>query len=84
MGLFQPVAVTVLLYRCTTWTQTKLMEKKLDGYYTRMLHAVLNKSWKQHPTKKQLHGHLVPISKTIQLRQTRHGSLLEKQVQTHK
>ena len=25
----------------------------------------LNNSWKQHPTKQQLHGHLPPISKTI-------------------
>ena len=24
-----------------------------------MLHAVLNKSWKQHPTKHQQYGHLV-------------------------
>ena len=27
-----------------------------------MLHAVLNKSWKQHPTKQQLYSHLPPIS----------------------
>ena len=38
-------------YCCTTWTLTKRMEKKLDGKYTRMLRAILNKSWKQHPTK---------------------------------
>ena len=43
-------AVSILLHRCTTWTLTKHMEKKLDGKYTRMLHAVLNKSWKQHST----------------------------------
>ena len=30
----------------------KYMEKKLDDNYTRMLHDVLNKSWKQLPTKK--------------------------------
>ena len=36
------------------------MEKKLDGNYTRMLRAVLNKSWKQHPTKQQPYGHLPP------------------------
>ena len=28
---------------CTTWTLKKQPEKKLDGNYTRMLHAVLNK-----------------------------------------
>ena len=36
-----------------------------------MIRAILNKSWKQHPTKQQLYGHLPPISKTIQIRQTR-------------
>ena len=51
---------------------TKRLEKKLDGNYTRMLFAILNKSWRQHPTRHQLYGHLPPITKTIQVRQTRH------------
>ena len=50
-----------------------LSEKKLDGNWTRMLRVILNKSWKQHPTKHHLYGHLPPISKTIQIRQTRHA-----------
>ena len=33
----------------------------------------LNKSWNQHLTKQQLYGHLPPICKTIQIRQTRHA-----------
>ena len=37
-----------------------------------MLWAILNKSWKQHPTKQQLYGHLPPISKTIQIRHVGH------------
>ena len=41
--------------------------------YTRMLHAILNKSWQQHPTRHQLYGHLPPITKTIQVRRTRHA-----------
>ena len=49
------------------------MEKKLDGNYTRMLQAILNKSWGQHPTKQQLYGHLPPITKTIKVRRTRHA-----------
>ena len=32
----------------------------------------MNKSWRQHPTKQYLYGHLPPITKTIQVRQTRH------------
>ena len=52
---------------------TKRKEKKLDGNYTRMLRAILNKSWRQHPTKPQLYGHLSPITKTIKVRWTRHA-----------
>ena len=62
---FQAAVMSMLLYGCTTWTLTKRMEKKLDGNYTRMLRAILNKSWRQHPTKQQLYGHLPPIAKTI-------------------
>ena len=61
------------LYGCTTWTLTKRLEKKLDGNYTRMLRAILNKSWRQHPTKHQLYGHLPPITKAIQVRRARHA-----------
>ena len=72
-SFFQAVVVSILLYGCTTWTLTKRLEKKLDGNYTRMLRAILNKSWRQHPTKHQLYGHLPPITKTIQVRRTRHA-----------
>ena len=70
---FQAVVVSILLYGCTTWTLTKQLEKKLDGNYTSMLRAILNKSWRQHPTKHQLYGHLPPITKIIQGRRTRHA-----------
>ena len=49
------------------------MEKKLDGNYTRMLRAILNNSWRQHPKKHQLYSHLPPITKTIKVRRTRHA-----------
>ena len=70
---FQAAVASTLLYGCTTWTQTKLLEKKLDGNYTRILRAILSKSWWQHPTRHQLYGHLPPITKTIQVRRTRHA-----------
>ena len=38
----------------------------------KMLRAVLNKSWRQHPTKQQLYSHLRPITKTLQVRRVRH------------
>ena len=65
--------VLILLYGCTTWTLTKRLENKIDGNYTRMLRAILNKSWRQHPTRHQLYGQLPPITKTIQVRRTRHA-----------
>ena len=70
-SFFQAAVVSVLLYGCTTWTLIKRLEKKLDGNYTRMLRAILNKSWRQHPTRHQLYSHLPPITKTIQVRRTR-------------
>ena len=72
-SLFQAAVVSILLYGCTTWMLTKRLEKKLDGNYTRILRAILNKSCRQHPTKHHLHGHLPPIPKTIQVRRTRHA-----------
>ena len=72
-SFFQAAVVSILLYGCTTWTLTKRLEKKLDGNYTRMLRAILNKSWRQHPTRHPLYGHLPPISKTIQVRRTSHA-----------
>ena len=72
-SFFLAAVVSILLYRCTTWTPTKRMEKKLDGNYTRMLRAILNKSWRQHLTRHQLYGHLPPITKTIQVRRTTHA-----------
>ena len=64
-SFFQAAVVSILLYGCTTWTLTKRLKKKLDGNYTRMLRAILNKSWRQHPIRHQLYGHLPPITKTI-------------------
>ena len=72
-SFFQAAVVSILLYGCTTWTLTKRMEKKLDGNYTRILWAILNKSWRQHPTKMQLYVHLPPITKTTKIRWTRHA-----------
>ena len=66
-SFFLAAVVSILLYGCTTWTLTKRLEKKLDGNYAKMLRAILNKSWQQHPTRHQLYGHLPPITKTIQL-----------------
>ena len=73
-SFFRAAVVSILRYGCTTWTLTKRL-KKLVGNYTRMLRAILNKYWRQHPTKHQLYGHLPPITKTIRARRTRHAGL---------
>ena len=72
-SFFQAAVVSILLYGCTIWTLTKWLEKKLDGNYTRMLWAILNKSWWQHPIRHQLYSHLPPITKSIQFRWIRHA-----------
>ena len=72
-SFFQAAVVSILQYGCTTWTLTKRQKKTLDGNYTNMLRAILNKYWRQHPTRHQLYGHLPPITKTIQVRRVRHA-----------
>ena len=72
-SFFQTVVGSILLYGYTTWSLTKQLEKKLDSNYTKILRAILNKSWRQHPIKHQLYGHLPPITKIIQGRRTRHA-----------
>ena len=64
--------MSILLYGCTTRTQTKRLEIKLGGNYARILRATLIKSWKQHHTKQQLYCHLPPTSETIQVRRAEH------------
>ena len=48
-NFFLAAVVSILLNKCTTYAEH--IEKKLDSNCTRMLRAILNKSWKQHPTK---------------------------------
>ena len=57
MFFFQTAAMSILLYGSITWTLPKRQEKKLDGNYTRILRAILNESWQQHPTRHRLYGH---------------------------
>ena len=66
------VAMSVLLYDCTTWNITKCLETKLDWNYSKRLPAIWNKSWKKYSTKQQLISHLPPTLQTIQIKQTRY------------
>ena len=69
---FKALGVSVLLHGFTISTLTKCPEKKPVGNYTKMLWAVLNKSWQKHPIKQQLYGHSHPIIQTIELWWIRH------------
>ena len=60
-SFFQAAVESILLYGCTTWTLTKRLDKKLDGNYTRILRAILNKSWRQNPTEHHKYVHLVSV-----------------------
>ena len=62
--------MSILLYGCTTWKLTKRLEKKLDGNYTRMLRAILNNLG---GNTQQSTNHMPSITKTIQVRRTRHA-----------
>ena len=70
-NFFRAVVESVLIYGSTAWTLTKHLEDKLDGTYTKMLRAILNKSWKQHPTNDQLYGNIPKVSDIIRERRTR-------------
>ena len=64
--------MSILLHRCTIRALTKRMEKRLNGNYTRMLRAILNKLYRQHTTKPQLYGQLPSIPKHIQVTRTKY------------
>ena len=66
-SFFQAALVSILLYGCTTWTLTKRLEKTLDGNYTRMLRAILNKSWRQHPQSTNYTATCLPSRKLSKL-----------------
>ena len=48
-SFFRAAVVSILLFGCTTRTLTKRTEKKFDVNYTRVLRAILNKSWSSIP-----------------------------------
>ena len=78
------MVVSILLCGCTTWMFTKGMEKNIEENYTRMLNAILQKSWQKYPTKQQLYSHLTPISKNIHIKWTRHMWYFQKGKDEHK
>ena len=56
---------SILAYGPTTWSLKSKLEKKLDGAYTCMLRAALNKTWMGYLTNKVLYDNIPPLSKSI-------------------
>ena len=61
------IYVYIYIYAClVTLKSCDTIKQSVWGWH-------LNKSWRQHPTRHQLYGHLPPITKTIQVRRARHA-----------
>ena len=63
-NIFRATVETVLVYGSVTWTLTLTLEKRVDGSYTSILRAALNKSWRVHITNKELYGIIPRITDT--------------------
>ena len=62
---FRATVKSVLIYGSVSWTLTKSLENRLNGNYTRMLRAILNRSWKDHPNNKEIYGNIPDIYTSI-------------------
>ena len=62
---FRTAVESVLVYGAISWTLTSKLEGKIDGAYTRMLRAALNKSWREYLTNKELYRNIPKISVAI-------------------
>ena len=51
--------------------QSNKQQTSTEPINTKMLRTVLNFPWRQHPTKKELYGHLQPVSNKIKDRRLR-------------
>ena len=71
-NFFRAAVESVLVYGYSiTLPLTQLIEKKIDGAYTRMLRAVTNTSWRDHLTNERLYSCIPKISKSIRMRKLR-------------
>ena len=68
---FRATVESVLLYGAESWTLTKVMTRRLDGTYTRMLRVVLGFKWSEHKTNKELYGDLKSVSDVLLERRLR-------------
>ena len=60
-------------YRTNPGSITPQMHKYRNGLNNYNVPITVYFLWREHPTRHQLYGHLPPITKTIQVRRTRHA-----------
>ena len=65
LAFFHTTVSSVLLYGSSTWTLTKKLETKLNGYYTKMLSAVNNVKWPHRISNNVLDDNVPKITNTI-------------------
>ena len=64
-NFFRVTVESVLIYGYVSWTLTTSLEKRLKGNYTRMMRAILNRSWKDHQNNKEIYGNIPDICTSI-------------------
>ena len=62
---FRAAVESLLVYGAISWTLTAKLEGNIDGAYTRMLRAALNKSLREHLINKELYRNIPKISVAI-------------------
>ena len=65
LRIFKSTVESVLLYGSETWSMTKVLNKRLDGCYTKLLRYIFNIKWTQHISNIELYGKLDPISTVL-------------------
>ena len=65
--LFRATVESLLIYGSVRWNLTKALAKRINGNYTRMVRAVLNRYWKDHPNNKYIYVNIPDIYKTSQI-----------------
>ena len=68
-NFFRSAIESILLYGSNTWTLTSILDKKLDGEYTRMNRDALNTLWRVHVINKDIYD-IIPNS-TVSIREQR-------------
>ena len=64
-NFFRATVELILVYGSVSRTLTKDLEKRLSGNYTRMLRAILNRCWNDHPTNKEIYANIPDICTSI-------------------